>query len=450
MNTILLLVLCITLTQLADAYLRFLAFEAQMTTENARRLKHNMLGCAIICFPVYALLFSYTGIVAATYKFVLMLGWMPYLAVLLRSERGKSGQVCFVFGMSAMWSFLTHNWSNIAVALFMTDASESLILRVHSLLYLLWFGLLWPWERRIFRAMLPAQDIFNLRPLGIYFAVLPLAILFGHLVLMADGRLWHSWEERISRLYLPVAFFITYRMLPVAAQESERQQTLKREEQLLQKQVENLTAYRELMERNEKKFAAMRRDLKQSYRHIKTLLQRGRIDEAKRYLKRQKVKLNAVAIRQYSDSTVINAAVSLYVSRAEALGMTLKPQIKLPSSMYADANDVAVLLSNLLENAIAASAKEKWQGRGLTLILRAEGRQCVLEIANRCRKKLRLDETGFPQSARFGQHGTGMASLKRFTDKYDGYAAFSQSEGWIRLLMYWEDKPTAVNDNKKA
>ena len=111
--------------------------------------------------------------------------------------------------------------------------------------------------------------------------------------------------------------------------------------------------------------------------------------------------------------------------------------MNLPADMGTDENELAVLLSNLLENALLAARKT---GGRLALVLQHSGSQCVLELTNTAPLPLELGQDGLPRTSRRG-HGLGMLSLRNFLSKYEGYADFSQARGEVTLSMYWEDKP---------
>ena len=110
--------------------------------------------------------------------------------------------------------------------------------------------------------------------------------------------------------------------------------------------------------------------------------------------------------------------------------------------MATDENDLGILLSNLLENALQASLREpKSNGTndGIVLTVQHNGHQCVISLGNPCATPINLDDEGLPRATRKG-HGIGMVSLKMFLEKYNGYATFTQDNGWVRLFIYWRDE----------
>jgi sensor histidine kinase regulating citrate/malate metabolism len=217
------------------------------------------------------------------------------------------------------------------------------------------------------------------------------------------------------------------------------QKQLQHTADILKQEIAYMEEGRLLVADSHKKTKRLQSELLHTYNELEALLRQGNTETAQAYITQQEELLSSAAIYSYTDYPIINAAVSIYAHRAEAIGITVLTKINLPKKMSADENDLAVLLANLLENALLATAKESTEKR-ITLILQHSASQCVLEIANTFSAPVKVGEDGFPQTSRSSHgHGLGMLSLKNFLQKYDGYADFSQKDGWVRLCMYWED-----------
>ena len=109
-----------------------------------------------------------------------------------------------------------------------------------------------------------------------------------------------------------------------------------------------------------------------------------------------------------------------------------------------DENDLAILLSNLLENAIKAAKSQVSDENLLKVKIQHSGNQCVLEISNFCNESIQFDKDGLPLTSAEG-HGIGMLSLRAFVKKYDAYVDFSQFDNRVNLMMYWKDY--AIDNN---
>ena len=439
-NTMYLPALLIATGQLSDAYLRYCAFRWQIPNETAHKLMRCLLLWSLACVPLYFLGLCLYGLTTAAYKSLLMLGWIPYLAISMCLLRHRIHQHIYVFGISAIWSFMQHNWSSIAVALFLSSASTQTVLLVHAGLYVVWFAVLFPWERRIFARILPYPKIFAELPLKNILAFFPLILLAPPLLMLADGELWHSWEERLSRLYLPLVFFLCYRYGISVARDFHGFARGKRKAELLREELASRKNETKSRERESVLLESRRGNILQDYRKLETLVETGRRQEAMALVERKEKELHSSILRKFSDAPMVNAAISLYMDKAAAAGIRFRQKVNLPRHLAVAESDLAVLISNLLENALTACSRERGEGREISLTIQHEGKKCVLSIVNPCARPLRLGEDGLPVAERPG-HGTGMISLKLFQKKYRGYAAFAQKDGLVRLLMYWRDEP---------
>ena len=140
----------------------------------------------------------------------------------------------------------------------------------------------------------------------------------------------------------------------------------------------------------------------------------------------------------FCDAPLVNAAISIHFRRAEEIGIKIRHKIDLPAQFATDESDLAVLLSNLLENAINASKRQPFDARELSLIIRHDGSQYVLEISNRYDFPIKIGDNGLPYTAAIG-HGFGMASLELFAKKYDAFINFEHEKNFARLSLYWRD-----------
>ncbi len=433
-----LLPLSITLIQLSDAYLRYLAFRGQMS-EDTVRLLWVRLGIWGLCSMVsYFMLFRYADLTVITYKLVLMLGWIPYLAIFMATVRQNVLQHIFVFGMSSIWALSLHNWSSIVIAAFFMELPEQVIISVHAGLYLPWFLLLFPIIQNSFRHILLPRHFFTSGSHGYFIALFPLAILFSPLLLLADEQLVHSWQEHVSCLFQPVFFFFLYRYVLLCAREFYDHRAAQRDSQRMERQSSFLDKYYRIVLRNQRRIAILRHDLRHNFRLLYAMVEDGKLDEAKAHIEAQKKQLDTMVEVPFAKSPLVNAAVSIYVWQAQKLGIPIHQKILLPETFTVDEDDLAVLLANLLENAVNASKKEPPESRFLFLLLDCEDHHWTMEIENNAGTPLSLGKDGLPHK-KGSTEGFGMQSLAMFLKKYSAQAQFSYANGCVKFSMHWEE-----------
>ena len=277
----------IAVSQLLDAYIRYLPFSKNVTEETRRKLFLQSVLWSVISVVVYEIFFESFAVNAGTYKVVLMTGWLPYFVICARLIRWGLAQHVFVFGMGVICSLLQHTVGSPFVLNFVGRPEYDLIL-LEATTYLALFGISLPLCSVFFVKLLPGRELFDLRPQGIYFALLPLIISAAHLIRLADDVFVHSLAERLSRIYLPLVVFFMYRYILVAAENFYKLQRLERNKTRLEEQLASLKQYDSLMEANRKKISVMRHDLRHSYNLINLLLETGDVAKALEHVRNRK------------------------------------------------------------------------------------------------------------------------------------------------------------------
>jgi len=439
MEKMILLSATVVLIQLSDAYLRWLAFSKELSHEKNIKLLKKFVCWSAISFEIYFGVLASNGIGAAEYKAFLMLGWIPYLAIFIHETGGGFLRHIFIFNMSALWSFLQHNWSSfIVISFFLDGRTDAEIILTHAVIYVALFIVMLPIEKYFFTRMLLPQAFFDIRPQSFYIAFLPPVILMAHLIRLADNVLVHSWEERLSRMYLPFVFLFFYKYVLEAARRFYRQRRIEKLERRLGEKLAELKEYHNFMQELQKSVSVMRHDLRHSYRLIYTLLESGDVAKAREYLITQELSLESAVVRPFAESEIVSNALSIYLQRAEDAGIKVFQRIDIPDEFKTDENDFALLLANIFGNAIRDIGRQAEGSRKLSIIIRQEDDVFILEMTAHCDIDIHFDKDGLPQSFD-STSSLGMNSLKNFIKKYNAHVDFSQSDGQLKFSMYWSD-----------
>ncbi len=423
----------VALMQLSDSYLRYLAFNAQISKTESRHFFYRSCILSAFLILVYCLIFDTFGATAATYKAILMILWLPHFVILMWTIRRPKAQHIFVLGMVAIWSILQNNWAAlIDVAFFEKLSPEEILLR-HSAMYLTLFILMLPLEKKIFTQILPETQLFESRPLGLYIAILPLVMMTGHLFLWADAELFHSWTERFSRLYLLVAFILIHKYVSLGSKLFYDNQKTFNNVRLLEEQVASLNYHSNLIQDSARQMQNLRENLQQNYLQLYQMILNDEVDDAQNFIKQQAEKLQATKIISFCAAPLINASLSIYAEQAKHYDIKFSHEINLLELNPADEKDFAILLSNLLENAINASKIQPQGRRSISVIINTTTEKSVLEISNHFEGDLKIGTDGLPEN-----HGVGMTTLKNFISKYKVHVEFLHIEDYVHVMLYKE------------
>lgn len=179
---------------------------------------------------------------------------------------------------------------------------------------------------------------------------------------------------------------------------------------------------------SEKKLNMVKHDMKHNAILLSDYIKNNRLEEAREHLKSFILDIDKAASKSYCENPSVNAVLSYYDKSAEENGVKLETSIRLPSELSVDKTDLAVVLSNGLENAINA-AKES-EKRYICAKAFNDGEKIYIEIINSFSGSIAFEEN-LPKSKR-EDHGYGTKSMAAIVNKYGGIYSFeTENENFI-------------------
>ena len=443
----------ITLIQIIGAYLRYLAFETRLLPEERARLWKYILLWSPIAFGIYVAYFCRAGLDVSSFKHVQYFGWLPFFAFSLVVIRHGAMRHVFVVGMQMLWFFMLHTMSGALILTLLPPNIGTGVNRLptQTAFYIFFFLVTLPLERRIFRNLLPAHLFSGSRVAGWCFAIFPLGLCATPLILLIDRPLMYSKSDILLRFVLFFWGVVLYQYSLYAGERAAKIQSERHTNELLTQQLGALEAHAALLQSRAEDVQRARHDLRHYNRLLSTLLNAGEIEKAKALIEAQDRELLAQPIAAYCKSPIVNAALTVYMQLAKKAGVRASCEVDIDGtqSLQEGNADLAILLSNVIENAVNASRKQRPGEREIRVSLAYTEGQYALVVENRYDAPLQFADDGLPTTKERG-HGTGMVSLRNFSQKYDAEAFFEQKDGWVRLLMYWSSAPPSDGENQPA
>lgn len=435
----------ITLIQTIGAYLRYLPFEAKLSTEERTRLWKYILLWMPCSFALYIAYFAYEGLNVETFKRVHYIGWVPFFTFSLIVIRHEGMRHTFVAGMQTLWFMLLQTVSGTLILTLLPPFYGTGVNRlpVQTGLYIFFFIVLLPVEQRVFRSMLPPPLFSGNKFAGWSFAVLPLGLCAAPLITLIERPLMYTWADRLSRFFLLLWGFMLYQYSLYAGKHAAQMQEAHHTNEMLTQQLEALETNAALLQSSADDVRRTRHDLRHYNRLLATLLRAGEIEKALDLIEVQDRDLLTRPIIAYCKSPIVNAALTVYMQAAKKDGIPASCSVNIDDPVRPQEvdKDLAILLSNVVENAIIASRKQPEGKRAIRVSLVYTAMQYALVVENRCNTPLRLNDDGLPTTEERG-HGVGMTSLQNFSKKYGAEVFFEQKNENVRLLMYWSGKKT--------
>ena len=177
----------------------------------------------------------------------------------------------------------------------------------------------------------------------------------------------------------------------------------------------------------------IRHDMKHYLTAAAELISDNKPDEAKLYIERIiNEKIDSSVIGVNTGSAVIDAVINNKISFCAQTGIKTKCII---DTQFESANDIdiSILLSNLLDNAIAGCGTSDLQIEPqIEIIMSLKKSLTYIAVKNSISKSVLTDnpnlETDKPNKS---EHGFGIRSIKSIAEKYDGSVDFSEENGFF-------------------
>ena len=123
---------------------------------------------------------------------------------------------------------------------------------------------------------------------------------------------------------------------------------------------------------------------------------------------------------RYCENMTINTVLTVYERRAKENGISVTISAEGSRDLNVLPQDLVIVIANLFENAINATAKLKKNDKRIDILIKESSQRLVIKVENPCRANLTFDETIY---------GVGIRSVISTTNKYEGMYDFTAEDG---------------------
>lgn len=224
-----------------------------------------------------------------------------------------------------------------------------------------------------------------------------------------------------------VAFLTAYRrQLQLRSQTQLQSSMLARQ---LRQAEKELTALRSLESRS----ALYRHDMRHHLSVIDGFLNAGRTREAGEYIKSVQSGIEAVTPKRFCKNELVNLICSSFADRAERMEVRLTVEACLSGELSVPDTELCALLSNGLENALAAAGTLDPPRRWVSCYCAVRAGKLLVEIKNPYESVIVMRD-GLPASDREG-HGYGCRSIRSIVERNGGLCTFEPDSGIFTLRI---------------
>ena len=252
--------------------------------------------------------------------------------------------------------------------------------------------------------------------------ILPLVYYVFDYATNVYNTLFHSGSV-VTVEFLAFALCAFYLMfLAVYLREYEEKETAERERWMLETRdsaaIKELEAWRQ----SGRELSILRHDMRHFLRGLATLIEEGHTDEALKCIDELCEAGDRTAVRRFCANETVNIALSSFNSDINRNGITANLRASVPQSVHVADVDLFSVLSNTLENAIAAASTAPEGKRFVDLDLRFEDGQLLLSVSNTFGRPPHMVD-GMPVAGHTG-HGFGTKSIKLAVERMNGNCQF--------------------------
>ena len=153
------------------------------------------------------------------------------------------------------------------------------------------------------------------------------------------------------------------------------------------------------------------------------MLSEKETDRAADYIRVLLAKAESLPSGNYCDNMIVNAIAGHYLNLAKAEEIPVKAEIRAGQSLPVRDEDLCILLTNLLENALEACRSISPESeRFISLLISANEDHIMIDCENSTDKEVKILPDGTVPTSKSDpdNHGYGVSSVRRIVEKYCG------------------------------
>lgn len=201
--------------------------------------------------------------------------------------------------------------------------------------------------------------------------------------------------------------------------------------------IKGLESQNYLVERAEQNLRILRHDIRHYSAMIDSLAGQGNYEEIRKIAGHISDVADENKIERYCENLIVNTILLRMAEQAKSFQIDLHTDVLIPKDIPVSEYEFAMVLANLLENAVYA-VKDLEQGkRAVYAKIHCTAEYLLIDLENECEGAISFDSlTGLPKSGKGTGHGLGMQSVQAFSDKLGGNIECYCEDGRFRLILF--------------
>lgn len=248
-----------------------------------------------------------------------------------------------------------------------------------------------------------------------------------------------SLEQVAASLSLMIVLYASYILIIRLAAKISKEERIRKERDMLERSIKALKRSMEEVRAAERQIAIQNHDRRHRVRTIQGLMAKGDYDAVNRLLNDYQEVPEVSVVSTYCANDPINTVVSSYAATARQEQVQMYLSLDIPEKLAVNEWGLAVVIGNLLENAIQAASEVEDGGQRILWMTAKQIRgQLLIEVLNPFSTAPVFDKsTCLPISSRGESHGLGLTSVAYFAERNGAVFDCGIEEGkfFARLLI---------------
>ncbi|MEW9079966.1 sensor histidine kinase [Terrisporobacter glycolicus] len=426
----------ISLAQIPGIIIRYLPFHSYIKNKKRKLLFATYLVFFILEAVLLFLAINKYGMQIFTFKKTIMRGAVIFILINCVIIKSRFFQHMFVAAMQSIYSLFLHTIISFLQSCFFLSEPIYYQFYLQSMLYIFLFIIaIYP----LIRVLKGTFMIYMKEENSHYWNVLwiiPFCLFFSDAIITMNNQWLNSFNQLLSRLLTIIACFSVFKCTSIDFSEKKNKADILHNNQLLKLQVSDLNTHLQDIDKNKESLSILRHDMRHRLYLIKTMLDEGNYDEINNIIDNMNNTLAKTNIISFCKNPIIDASLSAYIKKAIKEDIKVITKIDIPCELNIDTTDLAVVILNLMENALHASLEQKSnEDKIIEISSKYSNGTLAFRIKNRFDGKVSFGKDNLPVTSSLG-HGIGMRSVKAFTEKYNSSLSCSYENGWFSTILF--------------
>ena len=279
-----------------------------------------------------------------------------------------------------------------------------------------------PWTREVKKHFIPMLDNHLVKKEWNYYWLVPTVFYIIWQYQINSGA--KTGLENIQNPYNVIFLFIInfgalliyYIMLMMDGQLA---MNLQLEEEQHYRDLEHV-AFQTLQERMEET-KRMRHDLRHHIHMVNYYLEEKNYDKLQEYVNAYRESIPDMERIRFCDNRIVNNIIFYFASQAMEQKIDFQAQLVVAEQLNVTDHEIAVLLGNLLENALDACMEQKETERRIIVKGKGDAHSLIFTIDNTCENEIKKNKKGELLTTKSHGNGIGVNSAKKIVERYNGF-----------------------------